>query len=240
MSAEHIFSSIKRAVLLDVDRGLKIGQDANDYEKYSFPILSVMDDDQPLLFSYTQLRSRAVLKYRDEVAVGGYSLGTAIGYDIMVRHIASLGRKIDVTPLHIGTHDLTVVTALILAPSEGDKVYEAFDRRWFESSWVSHAFRPGSKPTPQEDTPEFRKFISQLSEAPIFASYLGHLNQLFGQQEPARQAVMTGIFDQTMIYHYRLQDMDGPDERYILGPDGKKVLPPSPSDIFYAQNPPTQ
>ncbi len=237
MIEEAELSSITRQTLLGVDGRLKVTQDTKNPDDYSLPILTSLKNDQPILFDYFRSRCIATTKYRSKTAMSGYSIGTALGYDIMTSHISSLGRAVDVTPLHIAVHDPTFVMAYLIATQKGVATGERIlTRNWFEMHWVNYRFTPDGELRFRRPPPESGEFIEQVNKAPTLLDYLRHLHLFFrANPEGDKQAVLNGIFDQVMIYRHRLEDLDGPDKRYFIAEDGTKKMPSSPADMVYVR-----
>jgi len=236
MVEEAELSSITRQVLLEVDTRLKVAQDARDLDRYQIPILTKFKGDQPHLADYVTTRCKAVARYKSPEVMNGYTIGTALGYDIMTSHIASLGRTVDVTAFHVSIHDpIWAIAGFMVAiegnPAIGDRI---LDRQWFAMTWADYSFDTRRNLRFRKPNPEQLEFVQQSNKAPTFLDYLRHLDLLFKiNPKMVNQGIMTGIFDQIMIYRHRLEDLDGPDQRYVVEDDGTKDIPPSPVDMVF-------
>lgn len=236
MVEEAEFSSIRRSVLLAVDTRLRAAQDANDFDRYQIPILTKFKENQPYLFEYVATRGRAIERYKSLLVTNGYMIGTTLGHDIMTSNISSLGRTVDITPWHVSVHDPIWSMAATMVSVEGDPALgdQMLDRQWFAMTWLDYSFDPEQNFKVRRSTFEQSEFVEQVNKAPILLDYLRHLDLFFrANSQPLKQAVFTGIFDQMMIYRHGLEDIDNPDQRYIVGDDGIQEMPFSPIDIVF-------
>jgi len=236
MVEEAELSSISRQVLLRVDTRLRVAQDTQDPDLYQMPILTKLRNDQPLLFDYVTSRSKAVVKYRSPEVMNGYTIGTALGYDIMTGHISSLERTVDITPWHMSVHDPIWAIAAFEVAAQGDPAIgdQVLDRQWFAMTWADYNFDKKGNLGFRRPNFEQQEFVNQVNEAPTLLDYLRHLDSFF-QANPVvgRQAIFTGILDQVMIYRHGLEDVDSPDQRYEVGTGGTKEMPSSPVDMVF-------
>ncbi len=231
------FSSIAYKTLLGVDARLSVVQGQQDLDTYQLPILTDLKTKQPILFEYAKTRHKATIRYRSPLAGASYIMGTALGYDIMTSHIASLDRTVDVSPLHLVLHDPQCMMGwmMVLMDRRPASAEQFLTRNWFENTWANYRFTADGQIELRDATPDTREFAHQVNKAPALLDYLRHLDELFRNPQMIKQAMFTGILDQMMIYRHRLEDVDGPDQRYITAADGTKTIPLSPADKIYVQ-----
>lgn len=228
---ERDIRNIPLQTLRDLDVKLAASQRLGKQEFYSAPIIAELKDNQPILFLYTQTRSLAALQYlKSPEVLSGYLLGTAIGYDIMTSYLKTQDRKVDVGLTHIALYDPFFAMATVVAGTEASRVGESMlNEDWFYMTWINYDFGTGKTIGRKRPNPEFDKFRELLELNPALKDFIEHSSRvLWNNSVTVRNGMTTGLCDQIMIYFHRLEDVDGPDARYVVNPDGTKTMPFTP------------